>query len=452
MGMGRKNEIDMTSGPLLGKILVFLVPLILSSTLQLLFNAADIIVVGRYVGSEALAAVGSNTSLIALFTNIFIGLSIGANVVAAKYLGAGRDADTSDTVHTSVAIAVLGGVFLLITGVIFSGPMLKLMGTPDEIVELARLYLRIYFCGMPAFLLYNFGAALLRAVGDTQRPLIYLLIAGFINLVLNLFFVISLGLGVVGVGLATVISQCISTYLVIRCLIRTDGAMRLYLRRLKISRDRLWEIVRVGVPAGLQGIVFSVSNVLIQSSINSFGAVAVAGNTAAANIEGFVYMAMNASYQACVSFTGQNYGARKPDRILKTLFWCQITGVVTGLILGWPAWFFGKQLMGLYSADSSVIAFGLRRMGIILTTYFLCEVMDVPVGTLRGMGYGLLPMTISLIGACLFRVIWIFTIFQVVRTPEILYISYPISWVITAAAQLTAIRLVWKRHWPRIKK
>ncbi len=450
MAMGRKNEIDMTSGPLLGKILVFLVPLILSSTLQLLFNAADIIVVGRYAGSEALAAVGSNTSLITLFTNIFIGLSIGANVVAAKYLGAGRDQDTSDTVHTSVAIAVLGGVFLLIIGVFFSGPMLRLMGTPDEIIGLAELYLKIYFCGMPAFLLYNFGAALLRAVGDTKRPLFYLLIAGFVNLVLNLFFVISCGMGVAGVGLATVMSQCISTFLVIRCLVKAEGAMKLNLKAVRINLDRMLEIVRVGVPAGLQGIVFSVSNVLIQSSINSFGAIAVAGNTAAANVEGFVYMAMNASYQACVSFTSQNYGARKPDRIIRVLVLCQITGVVTGLILGWPAWFFGEHLMGLYSSDSQVVAFGLRRMGIILTSYFLCEIMDVPVGTLRGMGYGLLPMTISLVGACLFRIIWIFTVFQVVHTPEVLYISYPISWIITAAAQMLAIRLVWNRQWPKV--
>lgn len=440
-----KNEINMTEGALLPKILLFIFPLIASSTLQLLFNAADIIVVGRYAGSEALAAVGSNTALITLSTNVFIGLSIGSNVVCAKYLGARKVNEVKETIHTSVALALYGGIILTLIGLFFSVAMLHLMATPDEILPLSSLYLKLYFLGMPALLLYNFGAAILRSVGDTRRPLVYLLFAGIVNILLNLFFVIVLHLSVAGVALATVISQYLSAILVLRCLVISDSSIHMNIRDCyKINRHRLGEIFRVGIPAGLQGVVFSISNVLIQSSINSFGAIAVAGNTAAANLEGFIYMAMNASYQACVSFTSQNYGAKKWDRVLRVLILCELMGIITGLVLSIPTYVFGNNLLSIYSSDTDVITFGMRRLAVVVTTYALCEVMEVPVGTLRGMGYGLLPMIISLIGACLFRVVWIFTIFKLNPTPEILYISYPISWTLTAIAQILAVAYAWR--------
>jgi len=431
------GKIDMTQGPLLSKILIFSLPLIASSTLQLLFNAADIVVVGRFAGAHAMGAVGANSSLINLFVNIFTGLSIGANVVAAKYMGAKKEDEVSQTVHTAILIAFYGGLLMLIIGLLIASPVLRLMGTPEEIISMASLYLKIYFCGMPIMLLYNFGAALLRAIGDTKRPLFFLLIAGVVNVILNLFFVIVCHMSVAGVALATVLSQCISTALVMRCLMKMEGAMKLFLRKADLV-VRLREIIQVGIPAGLQGVVFSLSNILIQSSVNSFGAEAVAGNTAAQNIEGFVYMSMNASHQACVSFTSQNFGARKPDRIFKVMLLCIMTAVVTGLLLGFGGYFAGEKLLSLYSGSGDVISVGMRRLSIILTTYFLCGFMEVPVGTMRGMGFGVTPMIISLLGACAFRVIWIFTVFAGYHTLEILYISYPVSWVLTGTVQTLA--------------
>ena len=446
----RKEEkkIDMTEGALLPQILVFAFPLILSGMLQLLFNAADIIVVGKFAGSNALGAVGANSSLINFFVNIFIGLSIGANVTAAKYLGAKKPVEVSDTVHTSVVLAFITGVTIMIVGILLARPILTFMGTPDEILDLAVLYLRIYFCGMPVTVLYNFGASLLRAVGDTKRPLVYLLIAGVINVILNLLFVIQFNMSVAGVALATIISQCVSTVLVIRCLMMEKGSMRLFMLRekLRISSERLKEIISVGLPAGVQGVLFSISNILIQSTVNSFGAIAVAGNTAASNIEGFIYVAMNSSYQACVSFTGQNFGARKFDRILKVLLLCELTGALTGIIMGMPAYFiFGTHLLSLYSSDAQVIAYGMKRLSIIAPTYALCVIMEVPVGTMRGMGRGVLPVIVSLIGACGFRILWIMTVFKMYPTLETLYISYPVSWILTAIAQFILAFATYRR-------
>lgn len=446
----RKEEkkIDMTQGALLPQILVFALPLILSGMLQLLFNAADIIVVGKFAGSNALGAVGANSSLINFFVNIFIGLSIGANVTAAKYLGAKKSVEVSDTVHTSVVLAFITGVAIMIVGILLARPILTFMETPDEILDLAVLYLRIYFCGMPAMVLYNFGASLLRAVGDTKRPLVYLLIAGVINVILNLIFVIQFHMNVAGVALATIISQCASTVMVIRCLVLEQGSMRLFMlkEKLKVSPERLKEIIAVGLPAGVQGVLFSISNILIQSSVNSFGAIAVAGNTAASNIEGFIYVAMNASYQACVSFTGQNFGARKFDRILKVLLLCALTGTLTGIIMGMPAYFIlGTKLLSLYSSDAQVIAYGMKRLSIIAPTYALCVIMEVPVGTMRGMGRGVLPVIVSLIGACGFRILWIMTVFKMYPTLETLYISYPVSWILTALAQFILAFFTYRR-------
>lgn len=438
-------EMDMCNGPLFIKIVVFAIPLILSGILQLLFNAADVIVVGRFAGKESLAAVGSTTALINLLVNVFIGLSVGTNVLVARYYGARQQRDLEETVHTAMLMAGVGGMFLIVVGVLLADPMLKLMGTPEDVRPLSALYMKILFVGMPANLIYNFGSAVLRAVGDTKRPLYFLLCAGVINVALNLFFVISLSMGVAGVALATAISQCISAYLIARCLMKTEAGYRLDPRRLRIVGDKMRSIARIGLPAGFQGAVFSISNVMIQSSVNSFGSVAMAGNTAAQNIEGFVYTAMNAVYQTALSFTSQNYGAGNYSRMKKILIYCQFLTCLVGLAMGNGAVLFGKQLLGVYSSDSQVIQYGINRMKIIGTTYFICGAMDCMVGGLRGMGYSVMPMLVSLTGACAFRILWILTIFAMNRTLPTLYVSYPVSWSITLAAHLACYFMVIKK-------
>ncbi len=437
--MRKKNanktyEIDMCEGPLLGKILLFSTPLMLSGILQLLFNAADIIVVGRYAGSTALAAVGSTSSLINLMINVFIGLSVGTNVLIARFYGAKQREEISQTVHTAISLSIISGLFLTLTGFLFSKPLLLVMGTPSDVISQSTLYMRIYFFGMPVIMLYNFGSAILRATGDTKRPLYYLLFAGIINVILNLIFVIVFHMGVAGVSLATVLSQCISAGLVVFCLIRECGDCHLDIKKLTIHKDKMFKILQIGLPAGIQGALFSASNVLIQSSINSFGSVAMAGSTAAANIEGFIYTAMNSMHQTAVSFTSQNYGARKIHRINKILFLCLVIVCMIGITLGTSAYYFGNQLLRIYSTDPKVIAFGLLRMRIICVTYALCGIMDVLVGTLRGLGYSVMPMIVSLLGACGLRILWIFTVFQLHHTLISLYLSYPITWIITATA------------------
>lgn len=441
----KKYEIDMCNGPLLGKIILFYLPLMLSGILQLLFNAADIIVVGRFAGDEALAAVGSTSSLINLLVNVFIGLSVGANVLVARYYGAKQQAELSDMVHTAVLTALVSGVFLVFAGLFFSKPILQWMGTPSDVIGMSVLYIRIYFAGMPVMMLYNFGSAILRAVGDTKRPLYYLTFAGVINVALNLFFVIAFHMGVAGVALATILSQGVSAFLVIRCLLQTDASYRLELKKLKIHGDKLWKMICIGIPAGLQGALFSVSNVLIQSSVNSFGKIAMAGNTASSNIEGFVYTAMNALYQTSISFTGQNYGAKKYDRIWRILVICELLVIGVGVVLGNGAFFFGGTILKLYTKNPEAIAYGVLRMSVICTSYCLCGMMDVIVGSIRGLGYGIMPMLVSLTGACLFRIIWIYTVFQRVHTLECLYLSYPISWALTFAVHLCCFLIVFKR-------
>lgn len=441
----KKYEIDMCSGPLFGKILLFYIPLMLSGILQLLFNAADIVVVGRFVGSEALAAVGSTSSLINLLVNVFIGLSVGANVLAARFFGAGKKEELSDMVHTAIATSLVSGIFLIFLGVLLARPALLLMETPENVIDQAVLYMRIYFIGMPATMAYNFGSAILRAAGDTKRPLYYLFAAGVVNVVLNLFFVIVCGLGVSGVAIATVISQVISAALVIRCLALSDSDYKLDLKRLRMVPDKLLRMVQIGVPAGLQGALFSVSNVLIQSSVNSFGSVAMAGNTAASNIEGFVYTSMNAFHQTAISFTGQNYGARNYKRIGRILLICQLLVIAVGLLFGNAAYLLGDKLLLLYSSEPEVITYGLLRMSIICTTYCLCGMMDVMVGSLRGMGYSVMPMLVSLTGACLFRILWIYTVFREIPTLQCLYWSYPVSWGLTFLAHLLCFVVVYRK-------
>ena len=435
---GTGYEIDMCSGAILPKMLRFAVPLMCSSVLQLLFNAADVIVVGRWAGDNSLAAVGSNTSLINLLVNLFIGLSVGANILAARCYGAGDKEGLRQTVHTSILLSLLSGVVLAIVGALGASTILGWMQSPEAVRGLAAVYLRIYFLGMPATMVYNFGAALLRAVGDTRRPLYYLCTAGIVNVVLNLFFVIVCRLDVAGVAIATVISQVISAALILRCLIREQGGIHLELRQLHIWPNRLKQILQVGLPAGFQGVLFALSNVVIQSSVNSFQETVVAGNAAAANIESFVYAAMNAFYQANISFSSQNYGAGQYNRLRPILLRAQGCVIATGVLLGGLAVLFGRQLLSIYTDSPDVIDVGLERLAIVCGTYAICGMMDVMVGSLRGLGYSIMPMIVSLLGACVLRLIWIATIFQLPQfhTPETIYWSYPFSWIITFLAHV----------------
>ena len=443
----KKYEMDMCNGPLLKKMILFTLPLMASSLLQLLFNAADIIVVGRFAGDNSLAAVGSTSSLVNLLVNLFIGLSIGANVLVARFYGAKKEQDLSETVHTSIAVSIVSGLILMVIGFFGAEPILHLMGTPDEVIGLAVIYLRVYFVGMPAMMLYNFGAAILRAIGDTQRPLRYLSLAGIINVTLNLIFVIFFHMDVFGVGLATTISQVVSATLVVRCLLKEEGALQLRIKDVKIYGNKLLQILKIGLPAGFQGILFSISNVVIQSSINSFGATIVAGNSAAANVEGFVYVGMNAFYQAAISFTSQNYGAGKYDRIKKILFIAECCAVTVGVIMGVGAYLLGPQLLGLYTTSEAVVEAGMIRLSIVSFTYALCGMMDTIVGSLRGIGYSVIPMIVSLLGACASRLIWISTVFQIpeYHRIETIYIIYPISWVMTAAAHFITFAIAMKK-------
>lgn len=445
-------EIDMVNGPLFGKILQFSIPLMLSGILQLLFNAADIIVVGQFTGSQAMAAVGSTGSLNNLIINIFIGLSTGSSVLMAMYYGAKDKDNIEDLVHTSILLAAVSGVILVVIGVILAAPLLTLMGTPDDVLPLAVLYMRIVFCGMPALMIYDFGAGILRAVGDTKRPLMFLFASGVINVVLNLFFVIALGMGVAGVALATIISQYMSAFLVLRCLIHTDSVYKLRISRLHISRNKFVQIIRIGLPAGVSGAVFSISNVLIQSSVNSFGSVTMAGNAAAQNIEGFIYTAMNSLYQASINFTSQNVGAGKTKRIVSVLFCCLGTVTAVGLGLGALATLFGENLLGIYSSDPYVISYGLIRLKLICITYFLCGLMDVACGSIRGLGYSITPTVVSLLGACAFRVLWIYTVFRADHSLFTLYVSYPVSWIITFLAHMACFAVFYRKYKLRIRQ
>ena len=375
--MKRSYEIDMCNGPLLGKILQFSIPLICSGILQLLFNAADIVVVGQFTGSDALAAVGSTSALNNLIVNVFLGFSIGCSIMTARYYGAQKWKDVHEVVHTSMLVSMICGAALIVIGIALARPLLEVMGTPENVLDQAVLYMRIIFVGMPALMVYNFGAAILRAVGDTKRPLLFLLIAGVINVVLNLVFVIVFHMGVAGVAVATVISQCVSAVMIVVCLMRSETVYQLCLKELRIYKDKLIEITKVGLPAGIQGAVFNVSNVLIQSSVNSFGSLVVAGNTAATNLEGFVYTSMNAIYQASLSFTSQNIGAGKMERIKPVLWRCLAVVFVVGAGMGGLGLLFMNQLLGIYSGEPEVISYGALRMELIFSTYFFCGMMDV---------------------------------------------------------------------------
>ena len=435
---------DLTSGPMLQKIILFSLPLAASSILQLLFNAADVVVVGRFAGSTALAAVGSNGALINLLVNLFVGLSLGANVVAARCFGAKDERGVQNTVQTAVTLGLVSGVLLAFVGFFAARGLLELMSCPEDVIDLSTLYLKVYFIGMPMTMLYNFNAALLRAVGDTRRPLYCLAASGIINVVLNLVFVILFHMSVAGVALATIISQTVSAILVTVLLVREEGALHLDLRHLGFHKGILIQILKIGLPAGLQSTVFSLSNVVIQSAINSFGSTVVAGNSAASNIEGFIYTGMNAFAQAAVTFTSQNVGASRYDNLDRVMRNCLLCAVVVGLVLGGGAYLAGEGLLHFYSSDETVVAAGLARMKVICTSYFLCGIMDTLASCLRGRGYSVLPMIVSLIGSCLLRLVWIATIFQLFRSTTTLYISYPLSWLLTASVHLICLLVV--RH------
>lgn len=449
----KKYEMNMCEGPLLGKMLMFSVPLMCSSLLQLLFNAADVIVVGRFAGDTALAAVGSNTALINLLTNFFMGLSIGANVLVARYYAAKQEKDLMETVHTAMLLSVISGLILTVIGCFGAKQILTMMQSPAEVIELATLYLRIYFLGMTATMIYNFGSAILRAIGDTQRPLYYLFAAGVINVILNLIFVIVFHMGVAGVGIATVISQIISASLVVRCMLNEEGGIRLELKKLHIYKDKFIKIIKIGLPASFQGVVFSISNVIIQASVNGFGAITVAGNSAAANIEGFVWVAMNAFHQAAITFTSQNMGAGKIERVNKILYVAQGCVLVVGLVLGNLAVFFGKPLLGLYTTSAEVMTAGMYRLNVVSRTYAICGMMDVMVGSLRGLGYSVMPMIVSMIGACGTRLFWIFTFFKLPEFHNVtsLYMTYPVSWILTVVTHIICFIIVRKKIDNRLK-
>ena len=434
--MNKRYQLDMTEGRLLPKILLFSLPLMASSVLQLLFNAADVVVVGKFAGSEALAAVSSTTSLINLITQLFIGLSIGVNVVVAKHIGEKDFDKTYRSVSTSIIISLVGGVIVTVVGFLFCKTMLQLMGSPDDVIDLSALYLKIYFLGTIAMMLYNYGSAILRAQGDTQRPLKFLTLSGVLNVILNLIFVIVLKMSVAGVALATIISQYISAVLIMICLMKEKYPFGISLKEMTFDAAEFKQILVIGLPAGIQGTVFALSNVTVQSSINSFGKIVMAGNGAASNLEGFVYVAMNTFYQSAISFTSQNLGAKKYERLTPILFTCLGCVLVTGAVLGIGLWYFGDIFLSIYSSDPEVISAGIIRLSYIGKIYFLCGTMDVLCGCLRGMGYSLIPMINSLLGSCAFRLVWLATVFKIYHTQDMVYIVYPLSWIITIALHL----------------
>ena len=437
-----KYEIDMCNGTIMDKLVSFSLPLMLSGILQLMFNAVDVIVVGRFAGSQALAAVGSTTALINMFVNLFMGISLGTNVLAARFFAAGKDRQMSETVHTSIAFAAISGIVMVFVGIFFSKFALELMATPADVIEQSTLYMRIYFLGMPFFMLYNYGAAILRAVGDTKRPLIFLIISGVINAVLNMILVIVFHLAVAGVAIATVFSQMISCILVLRCLYRSEGSYQFRFSKLMLKGCYLKQIFQVGVPAGIQSTVINFSNVLLQSSVNSFGSIAMAGYTAANNILGFLFVSVNSVTQACMSFTSQNYGVRKWKRMDKILVDCMILSMIVALVLGGGSYIFGSQILRIYTENEEVIRCGMEILSYTTLTYFLCGFMDLFPGAMRGMGFSAAPMMLSIVGTVGTRIVWIFGIFPRYRSLSVLFISYPVSWILTIAMQVVCFFIV----------
>lgn len=432
----KKHTVDMTKGNILKLIIAFAIPIMISGVLQTLYNAADMVVVGKFAGPKSLAAVGSTGSAINLLIGIFVGLSSATNVIVARKFGAGNRTGVFKAVHTAIAVCLAGGVFLAIAGFFLSKQILLWMGSPDDVINLSTLYMKIYFMGVPAMMVYNFGSAILRAVGDSKRPTYYLMISGIVNVLLNLVFVIAFDMDVAGVALATVISQMISAILVVRCLLKTDDCYKLIIKKIKIYADELKEIILLGIPAGIQGAVFSISNIIIQSSINACGSDVMAANSASASVEGIVYIAMNAFFHATLTFVGQNYGAHNFKRIRQGYWTALCTSAVFGIVISLSFSAFGKVFLGFYTDSEEVITFGLQRLRILCTLHFLGGLMEVGAGALRGMGVAVRSMLTCLVGACGIRLFMtiIGAPYSKAEDLKILYISYPVSWIVTATA------------------
>lgn len=443
--MNNRNIMDMTSGPFLKKILKFAIPLMITGMLQLIYNAADVMVVGRFAGSDSLAAVGSTSSLVNLIINLFIGLSTGAGVLTARYIGAQQPEKTGRCVHTAMALSVVSGFLVGIFGFSFSSTFLKLMGTPEEILPLASLYLKIYFLGAPGSLIYNFGASVIRATGDTKRPLFILSFSGIINVILNIILVIVFHLDVAGVAIATIVAQYISAVFIVIRLTRVENECRLKIKQIAIHKDMLKKIVKIGLPAGIQSSLFSFSNVLIQSTINSFGAVAMAGNTAAQNADALIYTCTNAVAQTTMTFASQNLGARKYENLRKIFFRCLGLALFLSIVMGAVGLLFPDEIIGIFTSEADVIESGKSRLYIMMCTYFICSVMDVSGYQLRGMDKSLEPMVITLVGTCALRVLWLYTGFTLNKVLWNVYLGYPISWLVTFLALFIAFLVFEKR-------
>ncbi len=442
----KKNSIDMTNGPMLGNIIKFVIPLILGNMLQLLYNAADLIVVGRFAGSNATAAVGATGSINTLFVNLCIGLSIGASVIVSRRIGAKDDVGTHRGVHTAMGLGAVSGLVGMVLGILFSKPLLVLFGTPaGEVLDGATLYMRIFFIGLPASMVYNFGAAIMRAAGDTKRPLYILSASGIVNVILNLVFVIAFHMGVAGVAIATSVANYISSIAVIVCLSRTHEVYRLNIKKIRFYKAELVETLKIGVPASIQSSVFSIANMVIQGAINSFGAEAMAGSAAASNIEGFTYTAMNAFYQAALTSVSQNYGAKNEKRIYKTMWICVASVVVVGFSIGLITTIFATPLLRIYITDSKeAIDFGTIKIYYLGLPYFLCGIMEVLAGALRGIGHSNMGMVNSIIGACGLRILWVQFMLPLSHTPQNLFVCWPISWIAVIIAHIICFMVVRK--------
>ena len=429
MNSGKKYQIDMCHGPLFSKIVLFAFPLMTANVMQVLFNAIDLAIVGRYAQHEAMAAVGSCGSLISMILSIFFGLSVGANVLAARYIGARNRAEVVKTVHTAMATAFYGGIVLAVVGVLVSRPILELMQTPEKVLPKSSLYMWLYCAGIPFILLYNYGSSILRAAGDTRRPMVYMIFSGFIKVGLNLFLVIVVHLDVAGVAIATLIANVIASAMVLRALTGQRDSTRLFMNKIRFHGSNFKDILKIGIPAGIQGSLFGLSNVIIQSTINSFGSKAMAGSGATGSLEGIVYVAFISYYFAVISFVGQNHGAKKYKRIVKSIFYCLGLTALVAIVFGWSIILNGPRLLSLYNPDPEVVQWGMIRLKYLVSLYFLCAIMEVISGALRGLGHSLTPMIVTMLGACVFRVIWVIWVFPHYRTMENLLLSYSVSWI-----------------------
>ncbi len=445
MNSGNKFQIDMCHGPLFSKIILFSIPLIVTNMLQLIFQAIDLVVLGQFADAKSMAAVGATSGLTVLILNIFFGISVGVNVLAARYTGARDRERVSQTVHTAASVAFFGGILMAVIGVLISRPVLRLMAAPEEILDRSTLYMQIYCAGIPFVIFYNFGSSILRAVGDTRRPLIFMIIAGVVKVLLNLCFVVVLHWDVAGVALTTMISNALSALLVIITLRTARDASRLIWKKVRIHGEILKEMLKIGLPAGIQGSFFSLSNVVIQASINSLGPVIIAGNTAAYSIESIVYVGSSAYYYTAISFVGQNHGSQKFKRIARSIGWCFACSFTATVLMGWSAYLFGEPLLKNYTADPAVIEKGMIRMKMLLTVYFTCGFMDVISGSLRGLGHSVKPTVVTLLGVCFFRIGWVFWIFPLSPTMENLMISYPVSWTLVSAVNGTILFIVCRK-------